>query len=261
VLLRTDDRGVLLIGQASHAWISGQLARAWGNDRFGALEPHEEVCLGAEQHDVGMAQWDLTPTRNPETGLPHSFIEMPLHVHLELWSAGPGRLVSQSRYAAVLASIHGCRLYEMRDRSALADREADSIRDFLARQRAFQERLLSSLRADPASAAAAAPELVARNSQLVWTWDFLSLAVCLDWAPCTTREVPTARDPVDLSVSAGDGPRRLLVDPWPFAAASVTLRCEGRRLDARFDTDEALADAIARAPWEMVAFELRPAGA
>jgi uncharacterized protein DUF3891 len=258
VLLRNDDRGVLLIGQASHAWISGQLARAWGNDRFGAVEPFEEVCLGAEQHDVGMARWDLAPTRNPESGLPHSFIEMPLSVHLGLWSAGPVRLVSQSRYAAVLASIHGCRLYEMRDLAALPDSEAAAIREFLTSQRAFQERMLSSLRADPASADAAAPELIARNGQLIWTWDFLSLAVCLDWAPCTARDVPTARDAVDVNVSAGDGPRRLLVEPWPFAAQSVTLRCEGRRLSARFGTDEALAQALAAAPWETVEFDLRP---
>src|SRR6185312_9496068 len=63
VLLRTDSRGVLAIGQPSHAWISGQLARIWGNARFGAVEPYEEVCLGAEQHDVGMADWDLAPAR------------------------------------------------------------------------------------------------------------------------------------------------------------------------------------------------------
>ncbi|HEY2594793.1 MAG TPA: DUF3891 family protein, partial [Chloroflexota bacterium] len=69
MILRRDDAGVLAVGQASHAWLSGQLARAWGNDRFGAVEPLAEVALGAEQHDVGMAGWDLAPVRNPETGL------------------------------------------------------------------------------------------------------------------------------------------------------------------------------------------------
>ncbi len=59
MVLRRDEHGVLAIGQASHAWISGQMARAWGNEQFGPLEPYEEVCLAAEQHDVGMAAWDL----------------------------------------------------------------------------------------------------------------------------------------------------------------------------------------------------------
>jgi hypothetical protein len=258
VLLRNDDRGVLLIGQPSHAWISGQLARAWGNERFGVLEPHEEVCLGAEQHDVGMAEWDLTPTRNPGTGLPHSFTEMPLHVHLELWSSGPRQLVSQSRYAALLASMHGTRLYEMRDLDALADADADAISEFLRGQRELQQRLLSSLRADPSSADGAAAELVARNSQLIWTWDYLSLAVCLDWAPCRARDVPTAETAVDLHLSPGANPRQLVLEPWPFATETVTLRCDGRRMRTRFDTDDALARALAQATWETVEFVLHP---
>jgi hypothetical protein len=54
--LGEEGDAVIVIGQASRAWISGQLARAWGNERFAALEPREEVCLAAEQHDVGMAE-------------------------------------------------------------------------------------------------------------------------------------------------------------------------------------------------------------
>jgi hypothetical protein len=259
VLLRGDDRGVLLIGQPSHAWVSGQLARAWGNDRFGAVEPYEEVCLGAEQHDIGMSRWDLNPSRNPDTGLPHSFTEMPLSVHLELWSDGPRRLVSQSRYAALLASIHGTRLYEMRDLRTLPVERADLVREFLSAQREFQQQLLSSLQADPKTSGPAGATTVARNSQLLWTWDFLSLAICLDWAPCTAREVPTAAFPTELHLGADNEPRTLALDPWPFAAPAVTLRAEGRRLTDHFDTDEALATALANAPWETVEFELRPA--
>ena len=67
MLVRDDSRGAIVIGQPSHAWISGQLARCWGNERFGAVEPFEEVCLAAEQHDIGMAMWDLelSPTGSP----------------------------------------------------------------------------------------------------------------------------------------------------------------------------------------------------
>ena len=107
VLLRPEGEAAICIGQASHAWLSGQLARAWAD-----VEPREEVCLAAEQHDVGMAEWDLAPTLNRETGRPHSFMEMPLAVHLALWSAAPHKLVTQSRYAAMLVSMHGTALYE-----------------------------------------------------------------------------------------------------------------------------------------------------
>jgi Protein of unknown function (DUF3891) len=256
LLLREDGDAVITIGQPSHAWLSGQLARSWGNEEFGPVEPREEVCLGAEQHDIGMAAWDLTPTRNPDTGLPRSFMEMPLGVHLELWSAGPRHLVRQSRYAALLAAMHGRRLYELRDLTRLPSGEALAIQEFIEGQRRFEEELLASLRADPASAPWAADPVVARNSQLVWKWDFVSLALCLDWAPTAAQEVPTANGSAELTLAPGDGRGKLRFDPWPFSSEPVELRCEGQRLAGRFDTDEELHDALARAPWVTVEFEL-----
>jgi hypothetical protein len=259
VLLRRDDRGVIAIGQPSHAWISGQLARAWGNDEFGPVEPYEEVCLGAEQHDIGMAAWDLEPTLNPETGLPHSFLEMPLDAHLELWTAGPRRLLRQSRYAALLASIHGRRLYEKRDLSGLAPDDAAAVREFLEGHRRFGQQLLASLRADPATAPAATEELVARNARLVSTWDFMSLALCLDYPPLTIPGVPTATDPIDLYLSPGDRRADVLVEPWPFATRNVAVHCEGQRLTGGYESDAALREALSVAPWATVELMLVPA--
>jgi Protein of unknown function (DUF3891) len=50
VLVRSDDDSALVIGQLSHAWLSGQLAREWGNARFGAVQTREETVLAACQH-------------------------------------------------------------------------------------------------------------------------------------------------------------------------------------------------------------------
>ncbi len=258
MVLRKDEHGVIAIGQPSHAWLSGQLARAWGNQRFGAVDPLEEVCLAAEQHDIGMAAWDLAPALNPDTGLPQSFIEMALPTHMLLWRLGPRRVVPQSRYAALLVSMHGARLYERRDLDKLPTEHADAVRAFLGEQREFQDRLLRSLRADPATAAAAAPSAVARNSDLVWIWDHLSLALCLDWAPQRLPGVPTLDGAAELQLTAAEeGGLRL--DPWPFAANAVTVRCEGKRLTERVESDQSLQEALASAPWETVRFELRRA--
>jgi hypothetical protein len=246
MVLREDGAGVLAIGQPSHAWLSGQLARAWGNARFGSLDPYEEVCLAAEQHDIGMADWDLVPSRNPQTGLPHSFIEMPIEVHMQLWREAPRRLLAQSRYAALLVSMHGMRLYEMRDLSRLSAADAAAVTDFLATSRAFQRELAASLGVDDAQ--------LRRNSDLIWTWDFLSLALCLDWAPCKAKAVPSAEGPVELTL-APDG----TLEPWPFTKQAVSLRVEGRRLTERYDADQKLAAALASARWETVCFELRSA--
>jgi Protein of unknown function (DUF3891) len=258
VLLRRDERGQLAIGQPSHAWISGQIARAWGNERFGPLVPYEEVCLAAEQHDIGMAEWDLRPTRNPETGLPHRFTEMPLATHLELWRAAPRRLLRQSRYAALLVSMHGARLYERRDLTRLPPSEAQRVTAFLNEQRRLQQDLSASLQADPATRAVASPETIARNSRLIWTWDSLSLGICLDWAPTTLEQVPAAEGTLDVSLSSSSGARELILDPWPLRVDTLTVRCEGQRLAGGVETQDALDRALAEAPWETLEFTLVP---
>ncbi|MGI8571382.1 MAG: DUF3891 family protein [Solirubrobacteraceae bacterium] len=256
MLLRRDDRGVLAIGQLSHSWISGQLARAWGNARFGEVAPLEDVILGAQQHDLGMSAWDLAPPRNPETGLPVSFTEMPLEVSLEQWRDGPRRLLSQSRYAALLASMHGYKLYGRHNLEAAPPVQATAIRAYLNEQRAFQAELVQALRGDPAAAKFASEETVDRNSRLVWAWDLLSLMLILDWAPRDPDPVPTSGGECRLELVPTGEPGRFRLAPWPLREGVVTVRCEGRRLKRSYDTDPALSQALAAAPWETLEFVL-----
>ena len=256
MLLRSDDDGVIAIGQPAHAWLSGQLARAWGNERFGAVEPREEVCLAAEQHDAGMAEWERRPERSPATGLPRSFMELELDAHLAIWWSAAPLVLSQSRYAALLVSLHGSALYERRDPARLAPADADRVRAFLAGQRELQERLLAGLRADSRTAAAADDRTVRRNRRLVWTWDSLSLGLLLGWAPFELAAVPAAGDDITIAVRGDAGAVRL--DPWPFRADRVAVRCEGRRLTGRFDDTTAMRDALAAAPWVTLEFVLAP---
>jgi hypothetical protein len=246
MLLRRDSDAVIAIGQPAHAWLSGQLARAWGNQRFGAVEPWEEVCLAAEQHDIGMAAWERAPTLNAATGLPHSFMELPLDAHLEIWSRAAPLVVPQSRYAALLVSMHGTALYERRNLERLERDEVERVQAFLAAQRALQDELRTSLGADPAA--------VARNQRLVWTWDSLSLGLLLHWAPFELTAVPTADGEVDIAV------RETTLDPWPFAADRVVLRCEGRRIAGPFSDEAAMRAALVDAPWIELVFSLEFSG-
>jgi hypothetical protein len=255
MVLRRDRDGVIAIGQPAHAWLSGQLARAWGNERFGAVEPWEEVCLAAEQHDVGMAAWERQPTLNPRTGLPRSFMELTLDEHLKIWWSAAPLVVPQSRYAALLVSMHGSSLYERRDLKRLEPADVERVQSFLAGQRVLQDRLLAGLRADPRTAPAAGDEIVRRNRRLVWTWDALSLGLLLDWAPFELAAVPVTDGEVDIAVRIGaDG--ALTLDPWPFGAPHVAVRCEGRALAGRFDGEDAMRHALAAAPWRTVELEL-----
>jgi hypothetical protein len=235
MLLCRDRDELIAVGQPGHAWVSGQLARAWGNARFGALDRRDEVCLAAEQHDAGMAAWERRPTLNPETGLPRSFMELTLDEHLEIWQSAAPLVMTQSPYAALLVSLHGSALYERRDLTRLDPGDVEKVRAFLAGQRALQQRLLAALGADP--------DRVRRHQRLVWTWDSLSLGLLLDWAPFTLRAVPTADGETDIEVDDGT------LDPWPFAVPKVTLRCDGRRLAGPYADDEAMRAALDSAPW------------
>jgi uncharacterized protein DUF3891 len=216
VLIRPEpDGSFLAIGQASHAWVSGQLARAWGNEEFGLVEPWEEVCLGAEQHDVGWAEWDLDPKIDPDTGLPYTFISLPLVEKLELWSGAARKMVSQSRYAALLVSMHGTALYERfpPDDPTLVER-------FLDKQRALQSSLAAGF--DPAQ--------LRRNQKLVFAWDYISLALCLEWAPASVKEVPNAKDEL-VTLELTDN----VLDPWPFRVEELQLKADARRWNGSFE--------------------------
>jgi hypothetical protein len=220
MLIRPEpDGSFLAIGQASHAWLSGQLARTWGNEEFGPVEPWEEVCLGAEQHDVGWAEWDLEPKLDPATGRPHTFISLPLPEKLELWSGAARKMLSQSRYAALLVSMHGTALYERFPPDEASEQQL--VQRFVEEQRALQAKL----------AVAFEPDQVRRNQKLVFAWDYISLALCLGWAPAEVKDVPTASgDPVTLQLSE-DGQ----LDPWPFRDEHVELKVEGRRWEDSFE--------------------------
>ena len=248
MLLREAGDEVLAIGQASHAWLSGQLARAWGNERFPAPSPREEVCLAACQHDIGWAEWDLRPTLNRAEGRPHSFMDMPaLATHIELWSAAPDKVLTQSAYAALLVSMHGHALYARRDLDELSDTDADLVKRYLSAETARQAELKARLDLDEAQ--------LARNQRLIWTWDSMSLAVCLPWDPHTATRVPCADAEVDVEMR-GTGSKRFEVHPWPFAAPEINVRCEARRLTQRFENERALQAALARAPVEQLSFTL-----
>jgi Protein of unknown function (DUF3891) len=244
MLIRPGDDGALAIGQLSHSWLAGQLARAWGNERFGDVQPREEVVLGAQQHDIGWALFDLEPRFNPDTGLPRSFLEHTVDDHLAIWREAPEHLLTQSLHAALVVSMHGSSLSELR--ATARPEDAEAVRDHIdaehARQRALRERLgVSEAQAE-------------RMRRQMWTWDGLSLALCHGWRPFTARDVPTAEgELVDVTLAEDD-----TLDPWPFGLDQVEVRCEARRLAPRYDDETAMLEGFMAARVETLRFRLNP---
>jgi hypothetical protein len=226
----------LVITQPNHAWLAGQLARAWGNDRFAAPGAAEAVCLAAEQHDLGWHEWERSPTLNLETGKPHFFREMAVSDHIALWRSGVDMAMALGRYPALLISLHASGLYAQFDPGRAAAEEVAGVRDFLADQERVRQRLLVRLAGDPAYRDASSPETAARHRALIALTDRLSIAICSGVVAPTTVVAPGLSG-ILLSPIDGD-PRRLLVDPWPFRDQTVQLIGEGRALPGRYE-DEA----------------------
>jgi hypothetical protein len=261
MLYREVNQGRIAISQPTHAWISGQLARAWGNELFGDVVPREEVCLGAEQHDVGHTMWEQEPTLNPQTGLPYSFLEMPRQLHAGIWSRAARLVLPQGRYSALLVSLHGTGLYEKYyDATKDTPEDARAVQNYLSNEYLFQRELLASLRADPYYGPYATDEMVTHNRRLVGVWDSFSLAICFGREQMQPlQNVPTATGTTTLTLTVCNGnPAQLTVTPWPFNRERVTLVYEGRILKETFASEKEMREALQQAPWVTLKTTLAP---
>ncbi|MGH6837458.1 MAG: DUF3891 family protein [Methylocella sp.] len=246
MLLRKDGLDVIAISQPSHAWLCGQLARVWGNRRFAAPAPYDEICLAAGQHDIGWLDWEMAPALDAGTGLPQEFSKVPPTMHIALWREGVCHARAFGRYPALLVSLHADTIYARHfDFAKASPKNAEAVRAFLDEQHRFQARTAASLRADPKLAEHASPRTLEHNRLLIAALDWLSLAIC--WGvkkEIKIPNVPTAgAQTAELCMQPGDGVG-LALDPWPFRIASVAVRAEGKRLRGRFATEADLHRAL-----------------
>ncbi len=251
----------ICITQPTHAWVAGQLARAWGNDRFGTFAPWEEVCLGAEQHDIGWHQWEGAPTLNPTTGYPHSFTELPTAVSIDIWTRVKEVVMPLGRYPALLISLHGTGLFQRYTSWQRSTEATQLVERYLSSEEVFQQHLVNVLQSDPHYESYATPTAIALNRQLVATWDTLSLMLCMGvHSPRQVEQVPTATGETNLVLAPIDAdPTRITVAPWAFWSDSVTLVFEGRVLRQPFVSEEAMREVLRTADWVTITTTLTPA--
>ena len=197
-----------MIEQAEHARQCGELARAW------AEPPAPEVVLAAEQHELGMVEWDRAPELDPENGLPRTVTRMRLEAHLPLRLEGPRRLADRSRYAALLVSLHHVSFYRKPPVYGLLRRDGRRIAAYLGESARFQAELRSRLEV--------ADEQVERDWRLVRRWDGIS-HMLLHGRPSE-------------------------LDPWPFKGDRVEVPVTARVLERGYEDREALHAALAEAP-------------
>jgi hypothetical protein len=258
-MVRRDyEGGLLLIPQTAHAWVSGQLALRWGNDRFSRPEPWEELMLVAAQHDNGWAEWELAP-RIGSDGRPVSFTEMDLEEHFAIWQRSAERMQPTSLYGALLISMHATYLYERRlmdDERADTPEMRQSIRGFIDERRAFQESIHRTLADHPRYGPALEEEPLANAFRLLQIWDLLSLLLLMGPLPTYTVEDVPVGPGVQAAMDLAPRDRQTLtLDPYPFSEAPFTVRADGRWMAQQtFGHNALFRRALEQAEWVALEF-------
>lgn len=261
MLHRHVDGGYLIVTQPAHAWVSGQIAAAWGNARTGSVEPRAELVLAAQQHDIGWLQWEAAPTLNPETGRPRTFLELPTMEHLAVWApAGPAALV-YGPYVAMLVSMHGTGLYQRHDYARDTEEEAAAARRFVADGAAFEARLLEQLRAGAYPDELTSDAVIAGHRKLVSVWDAMSLFLCGGLnRERTLEDVPMQDGAMPIRMIPDTSHRDVAaIDPWPFSGEELELTCPARVMQDTFAREDDMRRAVAGAPWTLIRVLLKAA--
>ncbi|BAZ65685.1 MAG: DUF3891 family protein [Pelatocladus maniniholoensis HA4357-MV3] len=249
MLHRFSKQELICITQPNHAWLSGQLAQVWGNEYFGDFAPRKEVCLGAEQHDIGWILWEQAPTLNPQTGYPHHFTELSTQEHINIWSHAKQLALVLGRYVALLVSLHGTGLYERFTTWQNSPTSTQIVEEFLKQEYLFQEQLIASLKKDAYYATHVTPEVITRNRKLVAIWDTLSIIFCqgMTSQQQLIHHVPilNGETTLDLTLlSNQDHHQQIVISPWPFQQNEVTLVYEGQLLRHIFSSEIAMREAL-----------------
>jgi hypothetical protein len=251
MLFRDQPSRPLAISQLTHAWISGQILRAW-DERLS-----ETLQLAAEQHDIGWIDWETEPTFNPETGRPHLFREIGASTHAPMWTRGEQRaLGAWGTHVALLISRHGGVIYRRyTDRHRVSEADAAAAQNYLDAQAPIEAAWSQALRLEAA-------ELEIETALLAFS-DTLSLVLCGELKAPLDLEAP-GRGGDALTTRIAERPQRsfdFVLSPWPFRANELVVEGEARPLPSagRFFDEDAMKTWLASP--ERVVFSARLAAA
>ena len=238
---------VLAISQPAHAWVSGQLLRAWA-------DPLEEpLLLAAEQHDLGWLDWETAPSFDPQTGRPHLFQAVGAAVHAPMWAKGVERaLGAWGTRVALLISRHGGLIYtRYTDRHRVAAADAAAANHYLETQAPLQTTWARALGLDAG--------VLERDSALVALSDTLSLALCGGLSTPLRVEAPDRTGGMQTLqlMARPESAAEFTLSPWPFKGEALVVEGEARAMpEAGKFADEAELRAWLAAP-ERVVFRAR----
>lgn len=227
MIVRDTGDAWQVVLQPDHGLLAGDLARAWGNDRFAAPAAWRSVVRAATRHDDGWAIWERAPTLFSRDGgpvMPRNFLDVQIRLHLAFYRAQIAAVTDEDPYAGLLVSMHGRGLYngrygtDPRLRLTFAPDEQTAVNEFVAEQESRHPAWRAELGIDDVQ--------MWTEYKLLQVYDRLSLHICtrdLESAPPTTiAPVPVTYDGAETQIEIHpDGPWRLRMDPYPFREQPV----------------------------------------
>ena len=184
MIIQTAPQGRphLAIMMHEHTALSGQFARAFGNDPFEPAEPRELMAYVTMHHDAGWAEFDRDPVTDARTGLPYNLVETPAEYITVTSRRSPEFNQRQHPYCGLMSSMHSWGLYNGRyglSSYVLIDKIPPSDRPLADRMLAGeldrQARLKGEIAQDQATAAWLDERRVFQNYKQLQFFDTLAL--------------------------------------------------------------------------------------
>lgn len=236
-MIRIDTTsGWQLVTHPDHARLAGQIAEAWGNERFARPDPFDPILAAVRRHDDGWIARDaapfLTPDGRPEAftrklvGAYAAFEEIDLPRYLEVRGAATEAVARDNPLAGVLVSMHTVNLLtEQADLESIRPEHREIHRAFVDGQRRWQQKTADTLNLSAG--------MLRRGFEFLQACDNLSLILCADYH----EAIPLRHTHPDR-----EGVRRTLqcrgivggvwqIDPWPFVADEIALELPCRDVD------------------------------
>src|SRR5580704_6727734 len=116
MIIQTAPAGTprLAIMMYEHTALSGQFARAFGNELFEPLSPLEPMIYVVSNHDAGWVDFDRDPPSDKKTGLPYNLIETPAELITVTSRRSPEFNERHHPYCGLMSSMHSWGLYNGR---------------------------------------------------------------------------------------------------------------------------------------------------
>jgi len=226
VIIRPQHGALLFMTQPDHAAAAADLVQHF--DGFSTNPRRVEIHLAVREHDSGWHELDRDLVFDAASGRAHDFMTVPEPLKQSVWATAIDGVAPKSPYAAALIAEHASFVYS-------ANRGKPEWDTFFS--------AMESRRTDLLARSGVPLETLLADYPFLGIADLLSLSFCHCW------ETPKERFGRSVSCEGA----AVTMTPSLLSATPIPVRVRTRRMpDMRFDSHEALREALERAPAEFL---------